>query len=464
VDPLTILLIEDNLAQADLIQEMLTEAQDAQFELLWVRRLDDSLPYLRETKLDIVLLDLSLPDSYGLDTIRQIKFQSTTTPIVVLTNLNDRTLAIESVRQGAQDYLVKGEFSGELLVRAINYAIERQRIKEELQQQIEREQLMGRMIERIRQSLELREILQTTVAEVRQFLKIDRVLIYRCPNQDRGIIVAESVRAVSQQGENASREVLQILQTPQFDDLESNALEVIIDSLVNAVLTVPIWQNPPIPNGQNQLWGQLIVHGSGGRQWQQWEIDFLAQLANQVAIAIQQSELYQAVEQRAILDGLTGIANRRQFDHVLAQEWQRLARESRPLSLILCDVDFFHDYNRTYGLLAGDTCLQQIAQTIQQASQRPADLVARYGGEEFAVILPNTNAAGAFAVAQKIRHQLEANELPYLESSVSDYVTLSFGVATHIPSADQAPTILIDMADRLLRQAKLRGRNQIVQE
>ena len=112
------------------------------------------------------------------------------------------------------------------------------------------------------------------------------------------------------------------------------------------------------------------------------------------------------LERLASLDGLSQIANRRCFDQQLAQEWKRLQREQLPLSLILCDIDFFKVYNDTYGHQAGDECLRQVAYTIHQAVRRPADFTARYGGEEFAVILPNTEATGAVRVAEKIRAQV----------------------------------------------------------
>ena len=108
------------------------------------------------------------------------------------------------------------------------------------------------------------------------------------------------------------------------------------------------------------------------------------------------------------------MANRRQFDRYLALEWKRGAREKQPLSLILCDIDYFKLYNDTYGHQAGDRCLMEVAQTIAKVIKRPADLVARYGGEEFAVILPNTNLSGAKYIAQQIRARVEALKIAHI--------------------------------------------------
>jgi diguanylate cyclase (GGDEF)-like protein len=219
---------------------------------------------------------------------------------------------------------------------------------------------------------------------------------------------------------------------------------------------------------QERLWGLLIAHQcSGPRQWQQSELNLFQQLATQAAIAIQQSELYQQLQQAnqelqrlASSDGLTQVANRRCFDEYLNLEWQRLAREQLPLSLILCDVDYFKLYNDTYGHLAGDDALRQVAKAISGAIKRPADLVARYGGEEFVVLLPNTDAEGAVSAARKIQANISAEQIPHCKSQVSSCITLSLGVATTVPHSQSPSATLIAAADQRLYQAKAQGRNR----
>jgi diguanylate cyclase (GGDEF)-like protein len=192
-------------------------------------------------------------------------------------------------------------------------------------------------------------------------------------------------------------------------------------------------------------------------------------LRQRVRRLIQQSQLYhqlelanQELQRLASLDGLTQLANRRQFDTYLEREWLRLARENLPLALILCDVDFFKPYNDTYGHQAGDECLQKVAQSIATTLKRPADLAARYGGEEFAVILPNTDAGGAVHVAEMIRLQVSELVLPHQTSNVQPFVTLSLGVAVLIPQPDTSPAHLIATADKALYEAKASGRNCVV--
>ncbi|MHC5594764.1 MAG: GGDEF domain-containing protein [Nostoc sp.] len=193
-------------------------------------------------------------------------------------------------------------------------------------------------------------------------------------------------------------------------------------------------------------------------------------LRQRVKRLIQQSQLQQKVEavnlelQRLVtIDGLTQVANRRRFEEYFNQEWQRMKRDQRPLSLILCDVDFFKSYNDTYGHRVGDRCLQEIAKAIKDIIKRPGDLVARYGGEEFAVILPNTDTEGATHVANKICHAVRTLAISHKNSQVSPYVTISVGFTTEIPQPSSDLEEMIAVADRALYQAKAAGRDRFMQ-
>lgn len=170
----------------------------------------------------------------------------------------------------------------------------------------------------------------------------------------------------------------------------------------------------------------------------------------------------QELHRLATLDGLTQVANRRCFEEYFNLEWRRLQREKAPLSFILCDVDYFKFYNDTYGHLAGDSCLKQIAQAINDTLKRPADLVARYGGEEFAIILPNTTIEGAVHVAELVQEKIKRLQIIHSKSSASEFVTLSIGISCVIPQLSLAPLQLIDITDEALYAAKAQGRNCLV--
>ena len=160
-------------------------------------------------------------------------------------------------------------------------------------------------------------------------------------------------------------------------------------------------------------------------------------------------------------DALTGLANRRSFDEYLAEQWASARRHQRSMALVLCDVDHFKAYNDHYGHPAGDACLARVAAVLGSSCARPADLAARYGGEEFALILPDTDIAGATQVAETARQALAALKLPHAHSSTGASVSLSCGVAVLHPDSVITAQELIAAADAALYQAKHGGRNRV---
>jgi two-component system chemotaxis family response regulator WspR len=166
------------------------------------------------------------------------------------------------------------------------------------------------------------------------------------------------------------------------------------------------------------------------------------------------------LQKLAALDALTGIANRRRFDEVMVTEWHRGQRDAKPLSLLMCDVDCFKLYNDSLGHLAGDLCLKKVAAVLTENLKRPADLAARYGGEEFAIVLPETTAEGALAVAESCRSHLQALAIEHPETEAK-VLSMSVGVATMVPSGQSSITNLIAMADKALYSAKSGGRNRV---
>ncbi|GGP21232.1 sensor domain-containing diguanylate cyclase [Silvimonas iriomotensis] len=166
------------------------------------------------------------------------------------------------------------------------------------------------------------------------------------------------------------------------------------------------------------------------------------------------------LQKMAAQDGLTGLANRRQFDSRLAEEFARAAREQTSLALIMIDVDFFKRYNDLYGHPAGDDCLRAISHAIDDLVHRPGDLAARYGGEEMAVLLPNTDLAGARSLAEKFCAAVRALDMIHAGNPAS-FVTISAGVHALIPRPDQHTPALVQPADEALYRAKESGRNRV---
>ncbi|HEY0635961.1 MAG TPA: diguanylate cyclase, partial [Gammaproteobacteria bacterium] len=189
------------------------------------------------------------------------------------------------------------------------------------------------------------------------------------------------------------------------------------------------------------------------------EVHLLAQAFNQMARTLHHN--LSELQRLSSLDGLTGIANRRAFDARLEEEWTRARRNRSSLALLLIDIDFFKTYNDSLGHQAGDQCLREVAQTLQNEMKRPADLVARYGGEEFAVILPDTDQFGAGVVALNINNALRQRALHHPASSIAPIITLSIGVNAIIPDSLASTQEFIEGADRALYEVKHNGRNSI---
>lgn len=167
------------------------------------------------------------------------------------------------------------------------------------------------------------------------------------------------------------------------------------------------------------------------------------------------------LREMAFIDGLTGVHNRRHFDERLEAEAQRARRGRSSLALLLADVDFFKRYNDCYGHLAGDDCLRRVARALQSCLHRPADVLSRYGGEEFACILPETDLAGALAVAEAMEEAVRGLQIPHERSDVGAFATVSLGVAVAAPALHCATADLVALADEQLYRAKAEGRGRV---
>ncbi|MBD2483097.1 diguanylate cyclase domain-containing protein [Planktothrix sp. FACHB-1365] len=342
----------------------------------------------------------------------------------------------------------------------VGIALQQSQLYQQTQYQARRAQTLNHVIQFIRQSLDLDTIFSTAVAEIVTLLRVDRACILQhLPQEEQWKEVASY-----SYDRNTTPAILSPIQ--QLNHLETEDLTVPNSQEIQHLTGISgTWLPIPLRVG-SQVWGCLgLLKHQHLRGWKESEIELTCAIADQLAIAIQQSELYQELQvanqqlkRQATVDGLTQVANRRRFDEYLEQEWQRLQREQGSLALIMCDIDYFKQYNDYYGHPAGDSCLKQVAQAIENTLRRPADLVARYGGEEFAIILPNTNQDGAIHVAQHIQAAVLQLEIPHDKSTISQWLTLSLGVACTLPSPLTSFSVLIEAADQVLYQAKQQGR------
>jgi diguanylate cyclase (GGDEF)-like protein len=184
----------------------------------------------------------------------------------------------------------------------------------------------------------------------------------------------------------------------------------------------------------------------------------LGVIANQVAVSMQNARMYEALEEQATTDGLTGLVNHRTFQERFTTMLGRAERHQLAVSLLLTDIDHFKKINDSYGHPTGDEVLRRVA-AILKASARKIDIVARYGGEEFALVLEGTDRAGARQLAERIRQEVEQQSFPSSKGAFG--ATLSIGVASYPDDAREKPEI-ISRADQSLYSAKHAGRNRTV--
>ncbi|MBD2576273.1 diguanylate cyclase [Oscillatoria sp. FACHB-1406] len=163
----------------------------------------------------------------------------------------------------------------------------------------------------------------------------------------------------------------------------------------------------------------------------------------------------------AAIDSLTQLYNRRGFEECLNQQWNVHLTQQHSLALLMFDIDYFKQYNDTYGHIAGDECLKTIARLFREIFDTHCYFTARYGGEEFAAILPHAELPEAIAIAELLQSEVAKLQLPHLGSLCQSYVTISIGVIAATPTPELSPLMLLQEVDRLLYQAKQNGRNRI---
>ena len=330
---------------------------------------------------------------------------------------------------------------------------------------LKQQQLLVEITQLICHSSSLNNIFDTVTQSLGNFLNCDRLSIVRLTPTN---IAIESQFIIDKPS------IIPQLTAADFHfvDFETK----LVEKNNHFQLFVPI--SKQVVEAKTDLWGWLIAEHSYPRQWDISERVLLQQLSIQLNIALTQKLLSQQLKstarqlqaskisnqllkQLSFRDSLTKLYNRRYFDRQLNQEWFRLRRTSSYLSIILCDIDYFKQFNDTYGHQQGDICLQQVAETLSKTVRRSADIVARYGGEEFVIIMPNTDRAGAVRIAETIRTSIKALQIPHKSSLADSVVTVSLGVATTIPTAKYMPEMLLKAADDALYLAKNRGRDAV---
>lgn len=412
-----VLLVEDEPGDAQLVLVALRNSGNVFFEVTHADTLGKAQQQLSLQSFNVVLLDLSLPDSFGLDTVRAIKQAACGVAIIVLTGQYDTEFALNALETGAADYLVKGEFSPDSLIRAIRYTL--QRIEMDAH---------------------------------------NRLLVAALDAAANGIVITDCEGRL----EWANPAFCKLTGYDAHDVLGKRPGELVKSGLQGQAFYEAMWRTIL----QGKTWrGEVINKRKNGELYHE-ELsispvrDQTGEIRHFIGIKEDISErkrIEEELQRLARTDSLTGLFNRRVFLERLALEAARLARlETSPIALLMLDLDYFKRINDSYGHAAGDVVLRHFAQLIR-TMVRTIDLPARLGGEEFAILLPGANQTDALALAERLREKVAASSLPHEKGDIR--YTVSIGVAA-LCANDANSEAALHRADAALYSAKANGRNQ----
>lgn len=378
---------------------------------------------LSQKSVDCIILDFNNPVMNGLEFIKEFKKTIMDTPIILITGQGNEKIAVEALKNGAFDYILKNELSEKLLNKSILKAIGKRDFKRNEKTHL--------------------EFIKTLVdiTPVPLFYK-DRNGIYLGCNRAFEAFIGKNKQEI-------------IGKTAYEISIENNADEY--TDRDNELFNNPGKQTyeSEYVNSDNELKHVIFDKVTYNNSFDEVE-GIIGIITDITESKRRETEL----SEKSYIDSLTGIQNRRYFDENIEKIWDRCMNENESLSLIIIDIDLFKNYNDCYGHQMGDTCLKKIAQGIKAALLRLSDIVTRYGGEEFVVILPNTNADGAIEVAERIKKNILNLGIKHEDSIVENEVTVSQGIG-EINDKEHSVYDCLMHADQSLYLAKNNGRNRI---
>lgn len=410
-DPVHVLLVEDNPADTSLVEELLSDLASPTFSVHRAFRLGEARHDLGEATFDIVLTDLGLPDSLGLDTVEALQGAAPHTPLVVFTGYDHDGLGMESIQMGAQDFLPKEGLNAQLLSRTLRYAIERHRLEEE-------QRLWAKAFE-----------------------ASEAMLITDGSGTVLGINSAFTAVTGYTSEEAVGINPRQLLRSHCQDETFFAQIWEQIRS--EGHWSGEVWnrrKDGSVFPGHETI---TEVHGPDGG------------VSHYVAVLhdiTERKQLEKKLEELATHDRLTGVLNRGRVGELLDDEIARAERYETPLSVILLDIDFFKWLNDSLGHTVGDAVLQEMTRRLEERL-RHTDHLGRWGGEEFLVLLPQTPLDDALMVAEKLRAAVAE---PAFEQA--GRVTISLGVTAFRSGEEQ--NALVERADYALYRAKAAGRDR----
>ncbi|MBI5951153.1 MAG: diguanylate cyclase [Chloroflexi bacterium] len=495
---LRVLAIEDNPADLRLLKEQLGDASSMDFEVVGAGTLKDALPLIPSGGFAVALLDLNLPDNFGLDGIEKILATPAAPPVIVLTGFDNQEMGLQALSKNAEDYLVKGKIESDILVRSIRYSIQRDQARKAVRQvnaelraanedlRISRLSALNltedamRMTEEAIQARQQAEQLGSELARTTEQMRVTLTSI------GDGVIAVDIEGRITFLNPVAAgltgwvqeeaigqliREVFQIIneKTRQpAEDIVGRSLRerhvvkfdnnIVLIARDGHEISIEDSAAPILDAAGNLLGVVLVFHDVTEKRQAEETLRHTKDL-----LEIANRELQQSLEREQLLartDGLTGLYNVRYFLELATHELSAALRYRHPLTILMFDVDGFKQINDLVGHTVGDNVLVWIARTTS-AHMRAADVLARYGGDEFIILLPETNAKQALQIAERIRESTAALRMETEKGILT--VTLSIGIAEAVGSArDENIETVIQYADKALYMAKAEGRNRTI--
>ena len=406
----------------------------------------EGVDQLRHEQYDLVLMDIQMPVMDGYEAARAIRAFNTEIPIIALTAaalVEDREKALQA---GMNDHLGK-PFSA-------------QQLFDHLRPWLQTRQVSVEPSPAAAETAEKASTAQLPVAQKRSLLIVDDMaanirILANLLKDDYTIQVANRGQKALDiaRGSHPPDLILLDIMMPEMDGYQ------VCRELKNNAITnhIPIIFVTAMDAVEDQKKGLSL--GAVDYITKPFDADIVkVRVRNHMNLKVKTDML----EDMSHVDGLTQVANRRNFDRTLQRELKRLERSGKPLGLVMLDIDYFKPFNDHYGHGKGDECLIKVAAALQQVIKRPGDLLARYGGEEFAAILPETDAEGVAQVAEAMRAAVEAIDVEHGYSLVADHVTISVGCCAQIVTAETTAEQLLNRADTALYAAKRQGRNRVV--
>lgn len=461
---LNVLLIEDSNGDAELIREMLY-SRGRECSLKRADRLTGGLKLLEEAAFDVVLLDLGLPDSVGINALAEINRKKHELPVIVFTGIEDEELAARAISLGAQDYLLKGKIDSDMLYRSITYSINRKHAEETIRKAKELSDALNVINSLINSTLDADEIMHRVVAEAARLtgadgssiglIQADNVFmkyVYNMPGEFIGLHLTP-VEAKHIHYAASRREAVAFNDTATDD-----RVNVRFSSRfgIFSVLTAPLIV-------RDEVIGSICFYRlSPGCAFTEMYVDFAQKLSIAVSAALENASLYdnlkkmdEEIRHLAYHDALTGLPNRRLFTSLLTHELTQSRRHDKKMAIFFLDLDRFKDINDTLGHEAGDELLKQVAHRLKSVV-RAGDTIARIGGDEFNIILADIDHVEVIAaIAQKI---VECFRKTFIIAGHELHMSTSLGISIY-PDDSEEISILLSYADIAMYHAKKEGRN-----